>query len=114
MSGPLLSHDALEELLRAPDPSIATFAAGRAHGQLRGWHARLRERLGPATGARTVFDLVAEPLMHSLGYDVSVVRSTSETVSAALSVGGVGAAAWFAPPGPSRCGRCGGKRCGGD
>ena len=98
MSGPLLSHDALDDLLRTPDSSVIAFAAARPPSHLRTWHARLREQLGPTAGARTVLDLVAEPLMRSLGFDVAVVHSRSEMASAILTVEGVRVAALLAVP----------------
>ena len=78
MSGSLLSHDALDELWQRPDPAVVTFAAEKPHRHLRAWHAGIRARLGPTATARTVFDAVAEPLLRSLGFDISVVQSSSQ------------------------------------
>ena len=75
MSGSLLSHDALDELWQRPDPAMPTFAADKPCRHLRAWHAGVRARLGPTATARTIFDSVAEPLLRSLGFDISVVQS---------------------------------------
>ena len=98
MSGSLLSHDALDELWQRPDPTIVTFAADKAHRHLRSWHAGVRARLGPTATARTVFDTVAEPLLRSLGFDISVVQSGSQTVGALLTTSARPVAALIAAP----------------
>ena len=98
MSGSLLSHDALDELWQRPDPAIVTFAAEKAHRHLRSWHAGIRARLGPTATARTIFDTVAEPLLRSLGFDISVVQSGSQTVGALLTTSARPVAALIAAP----------------
>ena len=98
MSGSLLSHDALDELWQRPDCAIVTFAAEKAHRHLRSWHAGIRARLGPTATARTIFDTVAEPLLRSLGFDISVVQSGSETVGALLTISARPVAALIAAP----------------
>ncbi|HEX6973550.1 MAG TPA: N-6 DNA methylase, partial [Vicinamibacterales bacterium] len=74
VSGSLLSVDALERVIgqalgTAMDPSGARVTYPR----LAAWHRRARLTLGPACGARAVFDTVAEPLFAALGFTVSVL-----------------------------------------
>ena len=73
LSGPLLSHDALASdaggsLGAALDPEGAR--ASRAG--VAGWHRRVRLSMGPACGARLVFDQLAAPLLQELGYAVTL------------------------------------------
>lgn len=98
MSGTLLSHDAIGELLTVPDPSLVTFTADRPHRQLRTWHAGVRARLGPTASARVIFDTVAEPLMRTLGFDVSLVESSPQLAVAVLTSSGRPVAALIAAP----------------
>ena len=98
MSGSLLSHDALDELWQRPDPAVVTFAAGKPYRHLRAWHAGIRARLGPTATARTIFDAVAEPLLRSLGFDISVVQSSSQSVAALLTTSARPVAALIAAP----------------
>ena len=103
MSGSLLSHDALDELWQRHDPTIVTFTAGKPYRHLRAWHAGIRARLGPTASARTIFDTVAEPLLRSLGFDISVVQSSSQICrrdcsrSPACPVAALIAAPWVVP-----------------
>jgi N-6 DNA Methylase/Eco57I restriction-modification methylase len=98
MSGSLLSHDALDELWQRPDPAVVTFAAVKPYRHLRAWHAGIRARLGPTATARTIFDAVAEPLLRSLGFDISVVQSSSQSVAALLTTSARPVAALIAAP----------------
>ncbi|HET9263175.1 MAG TPA: N-6 DNA methylase [Vicinamibacterales bacterium] len=61
-------------------------------GRFRSWHARIRTQLGPASGARTVFDRVAAPLFKQLGYRVIPLAGSGEALNAALQARGPGAA----------------------
>lgn len=98
MSGSLLSHDAIEELWQRRDPAIVTFATEKAHRHLRTWHAGIRARLGPTASARTIFDTVAEPLLRSLGFTISIAQSGSQTVDALLTSSARPVAALIAAP----------------
>ena len=90
LSGSLLSHDALERLELADDRSFAAAAAAAriAQRRLRTWHAQVRERVGPASGSRVVFDLVAEPLARDLGFTVIPIGGGPDTIDALLHAGG--------------------------
>jgi hypothetical protein len=98
MSGALLSHDAIDELLVRPDPAVVTFAADRRHRQLRAWHAGVRARFGPTASARAIFDAVAEPLARELGFDVAVADSSAQSVAALLTSAGRPVAVLIAAP----------------
>lgn len=103
LSGTLLSHDALESLLAAPGGWPGLQLRATAGPRLRSWHASARSRLGPASGARTVFDLIAEPLMRALGFAVIPLGSGHETVDALLTDEAarrtvLTVAAWGTPP----------------
>ena len=87
MSGPLLSHDAVEALLQKPESPVISFDRTDRCRRLRAWHAAVRLRLGPAAGARTVFDEVAQPVAAALGYDSCLV-SARDVVTAMLTQGG--------------------------
>jgi hypothetical protein len=71
ISGSLLSHDALEALLRS-DGAIGPLSsdAAAALRRLRNVRAVMGSTLGPASAARAVFDLLAEPLARTLGFTV--------------------------------------------
>ena len=88
LTGSLLSHDVLEELLSARDRHGA--AADRS---LRAWHARVSREMGPASGARTVFDRLAVPLFHHLGFQVVPVEGGTDTCLHARLDSGVRTAA---------------------
>ena len=98
MSGSLLSHDALDELWQRPDPAVVTFAAEKPCRHLRAWHAGIRARLGPTATARTIFDAVAEPLLRSLGFEISLVQSSSQSSVALLTTSARPVAALIAAP----------------
>jgi len=89
-SGSLVSLDLLEALGR-------TGAAGT--GALRGVIASALTRLGPASSARQVFDLLAAPLLAHAGGSLVAGESTTGAVTASLTAGGrtvasVAAAGW--------------------
>ena len=97
MCGSLLSHDALSQLLRSGEPiDLRRADHSFSFGRLRTWHAGVRAQLGPAASARTVFDLVAEPLARCLGFDVVPVGADSRTVDAVLQAGGSAVAVMIA------------------
>lgn len=89
LSGSLLSMDALpgtvaHALGDAMDPPGARDAQRRVSA----WHQRVRLEAGPAWGARAVFDRIASPLLHELGFDVMVAPGSTGTIArAVLSAG---------------------------
>ena len=83
MSGSLLSHDALEQMLQRSDPLVDFEQTGWCR-RLRTWHAALRAELGPAAGPRMVFDEVAHALVEALGYQVCGLRG-ADLVTALLA-----------------------------
>ena len=72
LSGSMLSHDALQSL--AAQGTLGIPERGGCGGALRTWHARVREAIGPTASARTVFDVVGQPLLERLGYGIGRVR----------------------------------------
>lgn len=71
IGGSLLSSSALER----PVPAALRGLLGEssrdaARRRLQRWHAVVKQTLGPAAGARTVFDSLAVPLFRGLGYEV--------------------------------------------
>jgi hypothetical protein len=78
IGGPLLSHAYLEQQLL---PEIEP-AAGKdfERAALRWWRTVSRS-LGPATGARHVFDIAAAPLLALLGYAVPAVRPLGDRLA---------------------------------
>ena len=99
LSGSLLSHDAMAQLLRGKGPLIL-HAADRAAAlrTVRGWHGPVRKCLGPSAGARVVFDLVADPLARALGFLVIPLGATAASAAAVLQAGGTTAAVMIATP----------------
>lgn len=103
LSGSLLSHDALENLLAAPGGWPALRRHATTGVRLRSWYAATQPRLGPASSARMIFDLIAEPLMRALGFAVIPLESGRGAVDAILTDAGGGrtaltVAAWGTPP----------------
>jgi Eco57I restriction-modification methylase len=93
ISGSLLSLDALERVL--PDALRGLLDEnGReaARRRVRSWHQPLQLQLGPATGARSLFDRLAVPLMAQLGYHVLPIRGTGTTFRAVLEADGMAVA----------------------
>jgi len=85
-SGSLVSLDLLEPLSRGD-------AAGAP--ALRGVLAAAALRLGPASGARQIFDLLASPIVAQAGGAIAIVESTADAISAhvaAPAAQGVGSA----------------------
>jgi Eco57I restriction-modification methylase len=95
LSGGLLSHDALELIARRPRPDLE-LGSGLQGAPLRSWHTSVRARLGPSCGARTVFDLLAEPLARALEFGVVPLAGGTDTVDALLHAGGAPAAVMIA------------------
>ena len=77
-SGSLASLDLIEALGRGLPPS----------GTLRGTLASAVARLGPASGARQVFDLLAAPVLAQPGCTTSILESTASAVTATVEAGG--------------------------
>jgi hypothetical protein len=76
LSGSLLSHEALSagaglRLVQHESESAP------AHRRLRAWHATVARDMGPAFGARSVFDRVAAPLGAALGFRVTLSGTES-------------------------------------
>ena len=89
LGGTLLSHEALEQLLRDDHPLLADGGASHAaRARLRQWHLAVRAGLGPAAAARTVFDRLAVPLFRHLGYRILPTGGSSDLLKAALESGG--------------------------
>ena len=83
LTGSLLSHDALTTagFTRAGGDSFAR--------SLRSWHAEVVKEIGPASSARLVFDRVAAPLLHCLGFHViPMADRTGACLSAQLETNG--------------------------
>ncbi|MGH9309284.1 MAG: Eco57I restriction-modification methylase domain-containing protein [Vicinamibacterales bacterium] len=93
LSGSLLSHDALEQALGGMGRGVSIPLPAPGGDRLRMWHASIRSRLGPTAAARTVFDLVAEPLVRALGFEVIPLTGAGGTVDGLLHVGGAPLAA---------------------
>ncbi|MEO7272554.1 MAG: N-6 DNA methylase [Vicinamibacterales bacterium] len=89
ISGPLLSHDALERVI--PETLQGQLGeAGRdaAMRRFRHWHRPVMARLGPSASARTVFDHLAGPLVDHLGYQPASLSSSGPCYRALLQAGG--------------------------
>src|SRR5262245_37416636 len=78
ISGSLVSLDLLEALGRS--------AAGT--GAMRGVITSAVARLGPASSARQVFDLLAAPALDHAGGTIAIVESTASAVTATIAAGG--------------------------
>jgi hypothetical protein len=63
--------------------------------QLRAWHVRLRETIGPTATIRGIFDRVAEPLFALLGYRVVLAGAVDSGCYAVLEVANHPCAALF-------------------
>ena len=85
LSGPLLSHDAIAAIVRSGAvPELANGPPGTTVRDLRAWHRQVRGRLGPSSPPRVVFDLIAEPLVRALGFELASCAVTGDTVDAVL------------------------------
>ncbi len=93
LSGSLLSHEALSggaglSLVHDKQESAA------AHRRLLAWHANVAREMGPACGARAVFDRIAVPLGAALGFRVTLAGTESGRLfHAVLEAHGIPAAA---------------------
>ena len=75
LSGSLLSHEALaagDGLRLVHDEQVAA-----THRRLRAWHSSVVRDMGPACGARAVFDRVGAPLGAALGFRVTLAGTES-------------------------------------
>ncbi len=94
LSGSLLSQDALRQVI--PDEMGAWFdSAGSAveRTRLSAWHARVTHEMGPACGARAVYDRVAVPLAEALGFRVTITGGGTGHLFRAVLETAVGPAA---------------------
>lgn len=90
LSGSLLSHDALPGAI----PGASDEQCASARRQLRAWHAVLATEMGPACGARAVFDRVAAPLAAALGFRITLFGGDGARLfNAVLEADGTPAAA---------------------
>lgn len=85
VSGPLLSHAYLEQHV-LPSLDLASSAALERHA-LRWWRSVMRA-LGPAAGARQVFDMATAPLLDWLGYAVPGMRPIGDKLIGLTAAGG--------------------------
>ena len=90
ISGPLLSHDALERVI----PGVMAGQLGEverdaASRRFRQWYRAVAARLGPSASARTVFDQVAGPLVERLGFRTAALDSSGPHYRALLESGGL-------------------------
>ena len=95
LSGSLLSHDAMRTNF---DTTQLEPASSR---WFQTWHERLVRDLGPTSGARTVYDRVAVPLVDALGFRVVVepgAITASDHIYALLHAHGKPAAALLVTP----------------
>lgn len=88
LSGSLLSHAVVEKLIAGHADAPAPGDAAVMRRTLRAYQAAAAARLGPACGARRIFDLVAGPLFGALGYSLLPVGGGAGTVDALLRVDG--------------------------
>src|SRR5512132_4524193 len=65
VTGSLLSHEVVAGAMLRHDEGVAEVSR-----KVRAWHARVWKEMGPAHGARSVFDRVAAPLLTALGFRV--------------------------------------------
>ena len=89
ISGPLLSHDALERVI----PEALAGQLGEAEREVawrrfRQWHRPVAARLGPSAAARTVFDQLAGPLVDRLGFRTAALDSSGPHYRALLEAHG--------------------------
>ncbi len=88
LSGSLLSHEAVERLVHGPGRGgLALPRPGTPGDTLRAWHLHIRDRLGPSSGPKAVFDVVADPLARALGFGVIPLAGGMGTVDALLQDG---------------------------
>src|SRR5687768_10052523 len=93
LSGSLLSHEALSTC-GSLAPASGNTESAAAHRRLRAWHSSIAREMGPASGARAVFDRIAAPLGAALGFRVTLsATDTGRLFHAALEAHGNSAAA---------------------
>jgi len=78
VGGTLLSHAYLEQSL-LPHLDLAVSAETERRAQR--WWRTVTRSLGPAAGARQVFDVAMAPLLTSLGYVAPVMRPVGDTLA---------------------------------
>ena len=89
ISGPLLSHDALERVIpHAMAGQLGETEREVASRRFRQWHRTVAARLGPSASARTVFDQVAGPLVDRLGFRTAALDSSGPYYRAVLEAHG--------------------------
>jgi hypothetical protein len=93
LRGTLLSEDAIEH--GVPNAILDDSGRAAARRRLHGWHVPLRSVLGPAAGARTLFDRLATPLFSQLGYRVVADGSFAQVLRAVLEANGEPTATLF-------------------
>jgi hypothetical protein len=83
LSGSLLSHDALSgsSSLHVPEHDARLAPVRR---RLRAWHTAILREMGPASGARVVYDRVAVPLASELGFRIMPAGSERGDVLRAI------------------------------
>ena len=99
LSGPLLSHDALERVI--PDTMSGQLGEAEREGAMRRfrqWHRPVVARLGPSASARTMFDQLAGPLVDRLGYRAASLSSSGPCYRALLQAGGTTVAVLLVTP----------------
>ena len=88
LRGRLVSEYVLESRIAADDGGSDAAAARPALTRLVAWRPR-RDRLGPASSVRAIFDEAAAPLAEALGFDPpDGVARVGEALSATFRVGG--------------------------
>jgi hypothetical protein len=93
LSGSLLSHEALSACAGLA-PASGDTESSAAHRRLRAWHSSIAREMGPASGAREVFDRIAAPLGAALGFRVRLsATDTGRLFHAVLEAHGNSAAA---------------------
>lgn len=85
VSGPLLSHVYLEQHVL---PSLNLAASAAIERQILRWWRSVTRSLGPAAGARQVFDIATAPLLDSLGYAVPAMRPLGDRLVGLAAGGG--------------------------
>ena len=86
IGGPLLSHDALERVIpEAMSGQLGEADRDAAMRRFRHWHRAVLAGLGPSASARTVFDQLAGPLVHQLGYRTAALSSSGAVLSGAAA-----------------------------
>ena len=90
VNGALLSRDALERVIPAMlGGSLGEAGRRPALKAYRAWHRVVRDRLGPASSGRAVFDIAAAPLVSQLGYRPQPERVVSEIFQCVLEADGL-------------------------